>query len=78
MLRHLLGVEGVVALPREHGRDPRAPVRLDGGTEARLVVDEDVVLGGKAPLDVGQLLLLVDVDEDVAPERLEEPGALPP
>src|SRR5262249_4281704 len=62
----------VVALAREHRGDPLPPVRLDRGAEPRLVIDEDVVLGGKARLDVVQLQLLVHVDQDVALDGLEQ------
>ena len=48
----------------------RAPqIVLDGRQDAHLVVDEHVVIGRIAPLDVVELLLLVDVDEDVAARR---------
>src|SRR5262249_6835658 len=69
-------VVGVVALAREYRGDPLPPVRLDRGAEPRLVVDEDVVLGWKARLDVVQLQLLVHVDQDVALDRLEQARVL--
>src|SRR4029077_15204086 len=73
---HLGGIVRVVSLAGEHGGDALAPRRLDGGAEPRLVVDEDVVIGGIPPLDVAQLALLVDVDEHVALDGLEQPGAM--
>ena len=55
---------------------PLAPDLLDGGQDAELVVDQDVVLGRVAPLDVVELLLLVDVDQDVAVDGLEQARAM--
>src|SRR5262245_59697197 len=63
--RHLGGA-GVMALAYEHGRLARVPDPLHRGQDAQLVVDEDVVLGGKSSLDVVELAFLVDVDQDAA------------
>ena len=71
-----LGVVRVVSLAREDGGHAGAPDLLDRGQDAQLVVDQHVVTGRVALLDVVQLLLLVDVDEHAAFDRLEEPGAL--
>src|SRR5262245_10999366 len=73
---HFGGVVRVVTLAGEDRGDAVGPGGLDGGAEPRLVVDEHVVVGGVAPLDVVQLALLVDIDEHVALDRLEQPGAM--
>jgi hypothetical protein len=67
---------GEFALAGEHGRDAIAPGLLDGGQDPQLVVHEHVVLGGVVPGDVVQFLLLVDVDEHLAADRLADAGAL--
>ena len=59
----------VVALPREDRRHAVAPDLLHRGEDPHLVVDEHVALRRIAPLDVLELLLLVDVDEHVAAGR---------
>src|SRR5437016_14197406 len=66
----------VVALAREDGRQPIAPPLLDGGQYPNLVVHEHVVRRRMAALDVVELLLLVDVDEHAALDRLEQTRAM--
>jgi hypothetical protein len=67
-----VGRRGVVPLAREDRRQPLAPVLLDGGQDPDLVVHEHVVGRRMAALDVVELLLLVDVDEHAALDRLEQ------
>src|SRR5207253_322771 len=71
-----LGGVRVVSLAREDGRQAVAPALLHRGQDAELVVDEHVVVRGEARLDVVELPLLVDVDQDAAVDRVEEPRAL--
>src|SRR5581483_2608133 len=53
-----------------------SPRLLHRRQHADLVVDEHVVLGGIASLDVVELQLLVDVDQHAAFDRVEETRAL--
>ena len=64
-----------MALAREDRRHAVAPRLLHGREDPHLVVHEHVALGGVAPLDVLELLLLVDVHEHVAAEGVPEAGA---
>ena len=76
--RHIGGRQGadrfrivrIAALPQEHGRHALAPGVLDRRQDAQLVVDENVVFGGKAPLDVIKGLFLVDIDEHTSIDRI--------
>ena len=58
-----------MALPEKDGRDPASPVTFDRIEDAKLVVDHDVVVGRIAPFDLVELVLLVDVDENIAVNR---------
>jgi hypothetical protein len=58
-----------VALPEKDGRDPAFPATLDRVENAKLVVNDDVVVGRIAPLDVVEFVLLVDVDENITVDR---------
>ena len=58
-----------MALPEKDGRDPAFPATLDRVENAKLVVNDDVVVGRIAPLDVVELVLLVDVDENITVDR---------
>ena len=58
-----------MALPEKDGRDSAFPATLDRVENAKLVVDDDVVVGRIAPLDVVELVLLVDVDENITVDR---------
>ena len=69
------GIVCVVALPRKDCRNPIAPFRLHRRENPQLVVNEDVVRRGIEPLDVVELLLLVDEDQDPVLERA--PNARP-
>src|SRR3954471_11964834 len=60
------GIEGVVPLARKDGGQTLAPMGFDGGQDPQLIVDQDVVAGRVAGLDVVELFFFVDVDEDVA------------
>ena len=64
------------ALPGEHRGHPLRPIFLGGGEDAQLVVDENIVVCRIAPLDVVQRLLLVDVDQHIAVDRLGNAGSL--
>ena len=57
-------------LSRENGRYARAPRLLDISEDAQLVVHHDVMLCRVAAHDILQLKLFVNVDEDVALDRL--------
>ena len=61
-MRRCFRVVRVVALPRKYRGDARRPDLLHRGQDAQLVVDQHVVVGRVALLDVVQLLFLVDVD----------------
>src|SRR5882762_800003 len=63
-------------LARKHGGQAPAPQLLHGGEDAQLVIDHDVVIGRKAPLDGIQHLLLVQVNEDSAVYRVPQARAL--
>ena len=60
----------------KHGDHPVAPDFLHRRQDAKLVVDQHVALRRIEALDVVELLLLVDVDEDLAVERLPQAGPL--
>ena len=65
----------VVPLPRKDRRHPGSPDLFHGGEDAQLVVDEHEPIGRVATRDVVELLLLVDVDEHVAPRpRRRDPS----
>ena len=55
-------------------RSPQA--FFDCGQNSRHVVDQDVMAGRIALLDVIELLLFVDVDQHAALDRLKDAGAL--
>ena len=63
-------------LAHKDGGQALAPHLLHGGEYAQLVVDHDVVIGGKAPLDGIQHLLLVQVNENSPVHRVPQAGAL--
>lgn len=69
-------IESVMPLARENCRYAFAPTLFDRGQDANLVVDEDIPLGGIAAFDVGKLVFLVNVNEDVAADRLEQARTL--
>ena len=58
-----------MALPEKDGRDPAFPATFDRVENAKLVVNDDVVVGRIAPLDVVEFVLLVDVDENITVDR---------
>src|SRR6266851_646381 len=62
-----LGFRCVMALTYVDRRRPRSETFLGEGKERRLVIDVNVMIRRKAALDLGEVILLVLVDEDVAP-----------
>ena len=56
-------VEGELALARQNGGYAVAPGGLHRREDARLVVDQDVMIGRIPPLDVIQGLFLMDIDQ---------------
>src|ERR1019366_7361115 len=71
-----LWIQSVVSLPHENSRHPRAPDLLDGGQDAELVVHNDI-MSRRIPLfHIGQLVLLVDVNQRVPLDRFIKPGAV--
>ena len=58
-----------MALPEKDSRDPVSPATLDRVENAKLVVNDDVVGGRIAPLDLVEFVLLVDVDENITVDR---------
>jgi hypothetical protein len=72
---------GVVPLPREHGREALAPRLLHCGEDAKLVVDQHIVLGRVAPSHVverlgarGPTVILSDGDVVFQPRKVERSG----
>src|SRR5215467_16328325 len=65
-----------MALAYEDRRQAFAPGALHGGEDTQLVIDHDVVCGRKTPLDVGQHLLLVQVDQYTPLDRVPQARAL--
>src|SRR5256714_1278112 len=63
-------------LARKDGGQALAPRLLHGGEDAQLVVDHDVVIGGKAPLDGLQHILLLEGNEDSPVHPTPHAGAL--
>ena len=61
----MLRLMRIVALSHEDRGDAASPHALHGGQDASLVVHQDIVVSGMAPLDVVEFALLVDVDQDV-------------
>src|SRR5256885_3381144 len=66
---------GVVTLTDVDRGRPRSEPRLGSGKERGLVVNVDVVARREAALDLGQVILLVFVDENVAARGEEQSGA---
>jgi hypothetical protein len=62
-----------MALPREDGGHAMAPGMLNGGQDAKLVVDKDVVIRRVAFFDVVQLQFLVNVNEHGTPKASYNP-----
>src|SRR5262252_7813252 len=67
---------GKLPLSRQHGGHPVAPNFLYLSENSRLVVHQNIVARGVAPLDIIELLLLVDVYQHVALDGLKDAGAL--
>ena len=73
--RQFLRVTGVMTLFRENRRHPVFPLPFDRVEDPQLVVDHDVMAGRIHPLDVGQRLFLVDIDQHMAAEGLPQSRA---
>ena len=65
-----------MTLPRQDGGDPVPPDRPNRRKDAQFVVNEDIPLRRIEPFDVVQLLLLVNVDQDIAVESFPNARAL--
>src|SRR6266849_10937373 len=71
-----LRVTRVVPLPRQHGGDATRPHLLHCRQDPQLVVDQHVMVGRVALLDVVELAFLVYIDQDVPVHGLVQPRAL--
>src|SRR5215471_1866278 len=60
------GIVGIVALAGEDRGYLCSPDLFDGAEDAQLVIDEHIVRGGEASFHVVQLLLLMDINQNVA------------
>ena len=69
-------IVSVAALPREYRRDAVPPEALDRGQDARLVIDQYIMLGWKTALDVVERFLFVDVYEYPSADRVGKAGSL--
>src|SRR5262249_47110247 len=65
-----LWIASIATLAREHGRNAVLPEALNRSQDAQLVVDDDVVFGRKATLDVIESLFLVNIDQYTAIDRV--------
>ncbi len=74
-VRRHVGRVRVVPLAGEDGGQALAPRLLDRGEDPDLVVDQHVVVGRVASLDVVELELLVDVDEHAPGDGSRQAGA---
>ena len=63
-------------MPWEDRRDPVSPRLLHRRQNPQLVIDQHIVVGGISPHHVVELLLLVDINEDVAVDGFLQPRAL--
>ena len=63
-------VVSIAALPRENRRDAVPPEALNRRQDARFVVNNHVMFGGKTPLDVIEGLFLMYVDENTSIDRI--------
>ena len=57
---------GIGPLPREHGRYALSPETLDCRQDAQLVIDDHVMVGRIAPLDIIQGFFLMDIDQHMS------------
>src|SRR5580658_7063458 len=74
--RYFACIQRVMPLPWENRGEPFAPESPHGCEDAQLVVHHHVVDGRIAPLDGGQHLFLVQVDENPSRHRIPQAGAL--
>ncbi len=65
-----------MSLPHKNSRHPRAPDLLDGGQDAELVVHHYIMSRRISLLHIGQLVLLVDVNQRVPIDRFIKPGTV--
>lgn len=70
------GIDGVMPLARKNRRELRAPGLLHGREDPQLVIHHHVVPGGMATLDGLEHLLLVQIDEHPAFDRIPDPRTL--
>ena len=69
-------IVSVAALPRKYRRDAVPPEALDRGQDARLVIDQYIMLGWKTALDIVERLLFVDIYEYPSVDRVGQAGPL--
>ena len=67
---------GKLALPRQYSGNAVTPHTLDCCQDSRLVVDQHVMVSRIAPLDIVEVMLLVDVYQDTTVNRFEDAGSL--
>jgi molybdenum cofactor cytidylyltransferase len=65
-----------VALPDKNGGHTRAPEFFDGCKDAQFVVNQNVMFGGIALLDVIEFLFFVHVNEHLTGGCIGQPGAI--
>ena len=67
------GIERVMALADEDGRDTVSPDFFYGCENANFVIDEDVMFGRATALNVFQFLFFVHIDQHVAVDSFIKP-----
>ena len=63
-------IVSIYALPREYGRHAIPPKAFDCRQNSRLVVNKNVMFGGKTALNVVERFFLVDIDEHTSINRV--------
>ncbi len=76
IVRDVPGIERIVTLARKHRREPLPQDLLHRCKDAQLVIHHHVVRRRIAPLDIGQRLLLMDVHQYSALDRVPYSRAL--
>src|SRR5436305_7166551 len=71
-----LRVQGIVTLADEDSCDSGAPDCLYRREDAQLVVDEHIMFGGMALLDILEFIFFVNVNQDLAANGFEEARAI--
>ena len=69
-------IGSIVALPDKNGGHTRAPEFFDGCKDAQFVVNQNVMFGGIALLDVIEFQFLVHVNEHPTGDCTGQPGAI--